>query len=260
MGVNESIRGISNHIVILGWSKRIERMVKELRNEVHQLSGDLLPILILTELQGEAIQAPFEKVYFIHGKPNDLELLRRANLVEAHSLLIPSQETGSEVSDGRNLFALFAVLSINPKLRVCLELSDSTNGETLQRIRDSGLMSENVEIVSFESVADRLLAQAAITFGITRVYDHLLSYGADSNEIYFSPISKTWIGKSFRALHNSCFDQEVILIGYQRAGELVINPKDREALIEANDLACFISYNRAAGLTIINPEHLSAAK
>ncbi len=251
--MDDSIQSIRDHIVILGWSERVQRIIHELRNEIHRASGDMRPILVITELEGSSIRLDLERVYFMYGRLNDINVLKRANLAQAHTLLIPATLHETEVADGQSVFSLLAALSVNPALRVCVELSRAENGETLSHIQQHNMSKGDIEVVSFESVADRLLAQAAISNGVTRVYDHLLSFGADSNELYTTPLDQRWIGKTFRALSSACFDKEVILLGYQHDADLVLNPKNREYVFSPGDCAWFMAYNRAAGLAVINP-------
>lgn len=254
--MNETIETIANHVVILGWSERVERIVAELRNEVHRASGDIRPILVITESKDTTVIGNYERVYFMFGRINDIEVLRRANLSQAHSLLIPATLPEASAADGQSVFSLLAALSVHPSLRVCLEVSRSQNGTTLAHIRRKNLSAGDIEIVSFESVAERLLAQAAVSNGVTRVYDHLLSFGEDSNELYVSVISPRWSGKTFRDLSGACFGHQVILLGYEHLDELVLNPKDREYIFAAGDKAWYMAYSRAAGLEIIHPECL----
>lgn len=254
--MNETIETISNHIVILGWSERVERIVSELRNSVHQASGDIRPILIITDSKDTSVVSNFDRVYFMFGRANDVAVLHRANLAQAHSLLIPASLPEASAADGQSVFALLAALSVHPNLRVCLEISRSQNGESLAHIRRNNLAAGDIEIVSFESVAERLLAQASISNGVTRVYDHLLSFGEDSNELYVSELSPRWVGKTFRDLSIACFENEVILIGYDHQDDLVLNPRNRQYVFTPADKAWYMSYNRAAGLRVIHPEFL----
>ncbi|MBN8548325.1 MAG: NAD-binding protein [Deltaproteobacteria bacterium] len=258
--MNETIQSISNHVVILGWSERVKRIVAELRNEVHRASGDIRPILIISESQDAEIGSAYERVYFMHGRANDVNVLARANLAAAHSLLIPATMPEAEASDGHSVFSLLAALSVHPNLRVCLEVSRSENGTALAHIRRNNLSAGDIEIVSFESVAERLLAQASVSSGVTRVYEHLLSFATDSNEIYVCEASAPWQGKSFRELSAVCFEREVIVLGYEHEGELILNPKDREYTFAPGDKVWFLAYSRAAGLSVIDPELLKRVK
>jgi Trk K+ transport system NAD-binding subunit len=251
--MKESYETIENHIVILGWSDRVRRIVAELRNEVHRSASDLKPILIVTD-HSDSIQLPFERIYINYGRINDPDVLRRAYLDRAAALLIPTVSHDSIISDGESVFSLLSALSVNPSLRVCVEVAQAHNGTILEQIRQKSLTDGDIEIFSFESVSERLLAQASINRGVTRVYDHLLSFSPHSNEIYVTVLSDRWIGTTFRQLATECFNREVILLGYEHGEELVLNPKHRDYVFAPGDKAWYISYDKTAGLKIMNPD------
>ena len=76
--------------------------------------------------------------------------------------------------DGEAVFQMMAVLAINPEMRVCVELASAEDAAALDHIRRQSLKQGDIEIVSFEAVAEKLMAQATVNKGITRIYDHLL--------------------------------------------------------------------------------------
>lgn len=249
--MEDSFESIQDHIVILGWSHSVPRIIRELRDEVHRSANDLYPILIVTPEREHTLEHHFERVYFIYGKVNDPSVLARANLSRAHAVLIPTTIRETNISDGEGVFCLLSTLAVEPNARVCLQVANSDNGKTLEHIRHSNFKSGDVEIISFESVAERLLAQSAINPGVTRVYDHLLSFSEDTNEIYVCDVAPRWHGKSFRELSRACFDAEVILIGFEKNGAQELNPKNRDHVFEPGERAWYISFNKAAGLKVI---------
>jgi Castor and Pollux, part of voltage-gated ion channel len=231
--------GFSNHIVILGWSERVARIISHLRNNVHRGSNDIHPIVVVTE---ETIDrrsvGNFEKVYFLYGRSNS------------------TKSQTNTTSDGGTVFSLLAALSIRPDLQVCVEMTSPENGDALEHIVHTSVVEGDVEVVSLESFCEKLLAQAAINRGITRVYNNLLSFCEESNEIYVTPLSPRHNNKSFRDLFLLAFERQVILLGYERDGEMTLNPKDREVILHAGDLVWFMSYNKKDGLLVFCPEVL----
>ena len=216
----------------------------------------MLPILIVTPELHSSSELQFERVFFIRGNLNDIEILKRANLEKAHTVLIPTSIGDVSRSDGESVFSLLAALTVSPETRVCVEIASADNGETLQKIRERNLKAGEIEIVSFESVAERLLAQSAINRGVTRVYNELLSFSETSNEVYTSALGAAWHGKSFRDLAAACFENTVMLIGYETELGLALNPPNRDYVFNGQESVWFISFNKAAGLSIINPHAL----
>lgn len=251
-----AIESIEDHFVILGWSDRVKRIIHELRNDEHEASGDLKPILVVTTDRSASIDLPFERVYVIYGQLADPRVLERANLERASTVLIPALDPNNPNQDGESVFALLAVLSVCPKAQVCIELVKGAHTEVLERISRMGLFSHNIEFVAVESISERLLAQSAINPGVTRVYDHLISFTEESNEVYVVDLPPAWIGKSFRDLAGHSFERGIILIGYESAGVMGVNPLERGYIFKAGDRAWFIGYNKADVLKVVDPARL----
>jgi Trk K+ transport system NAD-binding subunit len=105
------------------------------------------------------------------------------------------------------------------------EVLQSGNQEHFQRIA-------GVEIVSIEDLTEKLLAQAVISPGITKVYLELLTATTDSNEIYIVPVPAPWEGKPFGQVATLLHEGErpTIALGYRttsRSGHpvMVLNPQ-----------------------------------
>ena len=250
---SQDFSSIENHIVILGWSTRVPRIIEQLRNDVHRASNEIRPILVVIEDYQEQIRESYEHVYYVYGRLNDPQVLQRANLEKAHTVLIPTSLSEMQAADGESVFHLMAVLAVNPNVRVCVELASAEGAEALDHIRRNNLRSGDIEIVSFESLAEKLMAQAAINKGVTRIYDHLLTFDPETNEIYVVQLGPRWAGATFRALSAECFERHVIVLGIERGVELLINPADREMVLQAGDAVWYVALNKAAGIELINP-------
>jgi Trk K+ transport system NAD-binding subunit len=248
----------SDHIVILGWSERVTRIIAQLRDDVHRGSNDIRPILVITDESVDTLSAGenFEKVYFLHGHPSSTEVLERADLHQARALLIPSPSLQSKQTDGNAVFSMLAALSLRPDLRVCVEITSPDNENVIHIAKRSHIIGGDVEVVSLESVCEQLMAQTAINKGITRIYSHLLDFSEVTNELYGATLSPTLSGKTFRELSHLGFDAGAILLGYERDGEVVLNPLDRNITLNSPDQVWWMSYNKRDGLLIYSPESL----
>jgi hypothetical protein len=248
----------SDHIVILGWTERVTRIISQLRDDVHRGSNDIKPILVVTDQSVDTlnISGSFEKVYFLHGQPNSTEVLQRADLKSARALLIPSSSLQNTQSDGKAIFSILSALALCPDLPVCVEISSPQNEEVINLAIRNKMIGDDVEVVSLESVCEQLMAQAAINKGITRIYSHLLDFSDTTNELYVATLSPTLSGKTFRELSLLGFDKGAILLGYEKNGELVLNPLNRETVLNSPDKVWWMSYNRRDGLLIYSPESL----
>ena len=249
----ETFETIRDHIVILGWSERVRRILKELRSPDLEEAGETKPILIVTPEHDPAINIPYDRVYVIYGRTNDPEVLRRANLEGASMLLIPTQMREASTSDGESVFSLLAALTVNPSIRICVEIARADNGDTLEQIRQKNLQAGEIEIVSFETIAERLLAQAAINNGITNVFNELLQFG-EGDEVYLVEVAPSWIGRTYRDLFANAFEQEGVLIGLETGGELLVNPKQRDYQFKSGDKVWVIAADKAVARRIAGSE------
>ena len=251
--MEQQFSSISDHIVILGWSERVKRIIGELRNDNLKRSNSLKPILIIAGEDQQVCELPYDRIYVIRGSSTDAAVLRRANVQQAAAVLIPTRLTDTTAADGEGLFALLNVISVNPDIHASVELAEVCHSQTIEHVRHKELGAGKIEVVSLESVSERLLAQSVINPGVTDVYNHLLSFDVNSNEIYVSPVGDKWVGCTFRELAEDCFNNSVILIGYESSGRQVLNPRERQYLFEPGDKAWFIAYDKADGMRIISP-------
>ena len=72
------------------------------------------------------------------------------------------------------------------------------------------------ELVVINEVTEKLLAQSAISHGITDFYEHLLKFSADTNEVYRLLLAEEYAGMKFIDLFKQFAQQRVILIGVVR--------------------------------------------
>jgi hypothetical protein len=77
-----------------------------------------------------------------------------------------------------------------------------------------------VDFVVGRAFAERMLSQAVLNPGVTEVYDHLLTFTEESNELYTVPVPSELVGRSFTEaqLYFLDHDEETIcLIGIDRS-------------------------------------------
>jgi len=93
------------------------------------------------------------------------------------------------------------------------------------------LENGSVEVVSSDHLGANLLCQAAVTPGVTHVYEDLLTFGKDSSEIYAQVIPVELTGRLFSdvcrcALANRGKKGSVIPVGIKRGDVMCLNPLD----------------------------------
>jgi hypothetical protein len=127
-------------------------------------------------------------------------------------------------------------------LRVPHIVAEVINHRKTQHLKDANVR----EIVCPTDYGIGLLAQSAINPGLVQIYDHLLRFKPEGNELYlldsrdlpqgflpgkasFNEIS-IWLEERSRSTENP-----VILLGYLRQGEPILNPLKEETILAEND-------------------------
>lgn len=245
------------HIGICGWNDQARAVIDQLREEVIS-SRYTYQITVIcnprdTRFDSKGNDCLHENVRFVVGDPSRRLVLRNAGIAGFDSLVIMADlatvET-AEFSDHRSLMIALAAADVAPDLHIVAEVLKSENREHFRRI-------PNVEIVSVEDLAEKLLAQAVISPGITQVYLELLTATEDSNEIYIVPVPPPWIGRSFQSLILELADSErqIIPLGYRRPSRtgrpprIVLNPGHKKT--ESDGLVSWRHYELEEGDALV---------
>lgn len=214
---------------ICGWNDRARGVIEELRQSRLPAHKDFAITVISspeeTVFDGDANGDLHENVHFVMGDPTLRRVLRNGGLEELDSLLILArqQDLGGAASDQRALMIALAAADLNPELHIVVELQEPQSREHFKRL-------PNVEIVSVRELAEKLLAHAAISPGVTEVYLELLTATADSNEIYIVPAGDALAGRTFGEVHRLCLELETpyLPLGFRTVRNdeavLVLNP------------------------------------
>ena len=220
-------------IGICGWSDEAREIIHQLQDPVIASRYRFYVTVICdpgsTDFRQENGDGIHQNVGFVFGDCTKRDVLQNAGIDEFRSLVVLAQRTDPQTirySDHRSLMVALAAADLHPGLHVIAEVLESKNKEHFERL-------DNVEIISVEDLAEKILAQAVISPGITEVFDRLLTATRDSNEVYLVPVPGQWVGRTFEQVYRALVesDQEVILLGYQttatkegRKRTLVLNP------------------------------------
>jgi Trk K+ transport system NAD-binding subunit len=219
-------------IGICGWNEKAREVIRQLRDpEIARHRRYRLTVIAepgsapVEERNGVDLH---ENVSFVFGDPTRRQVLKNAGVADLATLLVLADDGDGprrKVADFRTLMCALAAAELNPRLHIVAEVLNSANQEHFRRI-------DRTEIVCDEDVAEKVLAQAVISPGITAVFLELLTAGEDSNEVYIVPVPERWLGKTFQAARDeaSASGEEVVLLGYRTAAEggkrrLTLNPR-----------------------------------
>jgi voltage-gated potassium channel len=179
------------HIVIIGWSQKANFAIKEILSTRKDID-----IVLIDKLETTPIDR--EEVHYIKGDSTDEEILDKANLKEAQSVLIFADDTiqDATLTDGKTLLIATTIERYAPEIRSTVEIMNENHIQNFRHVRVD-------EFVLSHEMISRLAVRSAMTSGISAIYGQLLSREDGDNlyEIRKQPGWKTY-GDAFHDLLN----------------------------------------------------------
>ena len=224
---------IEDHIVICNWHTNGERIVAELHSE--QAAPNIkITIITTAEIDEFSLRErpEYQNVYFVRSDPTLHKVLERAGVLHARSVIILSDPDSPDPDAKAALISLAITKcdhNISYKPRIIAEVM---NPDKVQHLQDAGVD----EWVCSAGFGLGIIAQTALYGKLSEVYQQLLSYSSDTNEIYLLDSLKypEWfIGKKFHEIaailnQRRNVTNAVILIGIKRGDEIMLNPSENE--------------------------------
>lgn len=237
-----SMRQMSNHIVIINWSHLAEDMIQQLHGRDFKTKR---PITIISDSDLKLPNRPeFENCSFLRGDAREISTLEAASVGKAHSVIIlsawPDQGTdskwhavASDIADSKSVLTILAVRRVcaqsERQTPVTVEIRSSVNVDAARSAGRGG----PTEIACTEKLAANLLTQCAVTPGLVAVYDDLLTFAPDSDEIYQISLPASLTGKTFAevARYFAGLDRRdkkgsLIPVGIYRDCKVYLNPPE----------------------------------
>ncbi|GAA0178333.1 hypothetical protein SH2C18_14050 [Clostridium sediminicola] len=217
-----------NHIVIIGWNKKSEIMLKELVGDNPDRK-----VIIVSEI--ERLTFETKNTYFVHGDPTLDETLIRANISEADIALIVADDKlkdNNGMADARSVLICLAIDKLNPTIHIIAEVLNEENVPHFERANVNDIIISN-------QMSSRVMVRSAVYRNVSVVLKELLtnSYG---NELYESAVRDDDIGLTFKELSSKYISyHHAVILGI--ADEKVhLNPtNDRK--IKKDDVIIYIS-------------------
>lgn len=206
---------LSGHYVICNWNDLGDDIVHQLHAPV---VADLRPIVIVTDRPETVPQAesatdsdPYRNVFVIPGDPTSDKILARANIAAADTAIVLSDPDEGEHADTRSVLTALAIEAIEPKVHTIVELLNSKNRIQFQHTSVD-------EVICVDELTEKLIAQAAMTHGLSEFYTRLLTATEDTNEVYVVDVPPAFHGRTYRELERALLsyrDEDVVLVGVQ---------------------------------------------
>ena len=243
-----------DHYVVINWGTKGSTLLKQLRNDDFKNKRDIVVVLNVSPEDASKF-LDGDGVAYLNGGVTKATMTD-AGVPSAHSVIILADEAGSpEASDAKTILAILAVRQQPGEnglpVPIVAEIRDpeKVNLANYAGVLDNG----SVEVVSSEKLGASLLCQAAVTPGVTHLYEDLLSFAEDSNEIYGREVSPKMAGNRFSDICRFAMEGRgkaggIIPVGIKRGKDTYLNPSDEKiGPIQAGD-TLFAICDNAEGL------------
>lgn len=175
-------KNLKDHIVICNWNERGDKVVKELHNPACVPEKEIVIITTL-EVNEEELRkvTEYEKVSFVRGDPSLHDILRSQQVHLAKSVIILGDDTCPDPD------AISALISL-AITRICEEehtkkphiVAEVVNHRKIEHLKDAGVD----EAICSVDYGLGILAQCALYEKLSEAYHQLLTYSADTNELF----------------------------------------------------------------------------
>jgi voltage-gated potassium channel len=240
---------MENHIVILGYNKHLDYVVRQLYNA---FGGRYYILAVCANADELMISIPFvyKRVVALKGEPLNPEILKKADILQAKRVIVLSQNKDSKniaSLDHNCLMKAIAVNAVNKKVPVTVQLN------LLESLKFAKVM-DNTDFIVSSVYSEKLISQGVLNPGVTEIYRSLMTFSSDSCEFYKIKLPE-YLGKmSFSEAQKYFFheNKKIIPVGLYKYNfnkkkyELLINPFGAAAyensLIESYDYLVVIAY------------------
>lgn len=218
------------HIAIIGWNNKSKIILEELiQDNCHA------KIVIVDER--ERLNLKYKNVYFVHGNPTKDETLIKANISNAHTVIVMADEklANDGMADAKSVLICLAVDKLNTNIHLITEVLNEENVPHFKRANVNDIIISN-------QMSSRVMVRSALYKNVSHALKELLTntYG---NQIYESKVKKEDAGMSFKDIvckymeeHNS------IILGIANK-EVFLNP-DKDRLVQEEDIIIYISKDK----------------
>ncbi len=225
-------------VVVCGWNAQAATVVRELLR-----SDEKLGVLVAHAVRPEdaGLFEDEARVCFKVCDPMRYETLKELDVLRAKSVILLSDQ-GVENPDDKNALIALAIKHLEEGRKDVHVVVELTDAERKQHLLDAGAD----EVICSANYTAGIIAQSAVHKRMSEIYERLLTYSSETNEIYFlegasvsdegSRRGKTatypaaFIGKSFPELVvavsqvSAKKDTPTLLLGVRRSGEIFLNP------------------------------------
>ncbi|MCT4509827.1 MAG: potassium channel family protein [Tepidibacter sp.] len=216
-----------NHIAIIGWNNKSEIILQELIQDNPDKK-----IVIIDER--EKLVLEYKNTFFVHGDPTKDETLAKANIENAHTVIVVADEklNNEGMADAKSVLICLAVDKLNTNIHLIAEVLNKENVTHFQRANVNDIIISN-------EMSSRVMVRSALYKNVSQALKELLtsSYG---NEIYEGKVNNEDIGITFKNLVSKYIERyNAVILGIANK-DVLLNP-DKDYIIDKDDIIIYIS-------------------
>lgn len=233
---------LHEHIVILGSNNHLDNVIRQVHAALRGRHYILVVDPKAEELRVTDADA-YGRVFALTGDPGDARVLEQADVQTASRVIVLSAdiELDPQTRDNRSLMRALAVQARDRHKPLVVALKSE----------ESLLFAaplEGAELLLSRRFGECLIGQAVLNPGIPEIYDRLMTFTRESNELYTVPVLPELVGRSFQEAqlffldeYQSDEDEDVVLLGLDRSparrpnSRLWLNPGAGPDLLGAAD-------------------------
>ena len=187
---------LNNHLILCGWNPNGGRILDSIQ---HLSNGEKKELVLINEMNEEDVTQLKNRyqqlnINFVSGDFTQEEILNKANIFEANTVIVIPNTTGSEVAtyDEKTIFATLTIKSMDPNIRVVAYLLDRENLTHIKRANAD-------EVVVGDDFSAHILASHVVDPGIPQIANQLIESNSNSRFKRIN-IPSEFIGKSYSEL------------------------------------------------------------
>ena len=187
---------LNNHLILCGWNPNGSRILDSIQ---HLSNGEKKELILINEMNEEDVTQLKNRyqqlnINFVSGDFTQEEILNKANIFEANTVIVIPNTTGSEVAtyDEKTIFATLTIKSMDPNIRVVAYLLDRENLTHIKRANAD-------EVVVGDDFSAHILASHVVDPGIPQIANQLIESNSNSRFKRIN-IPSEFIGKSYSEL------------------------------------------------------------
>ena len=187
---------LNNHLILCGWNPNGGRILDSIQ---HLSNGKKIELVLINEMNEEDVTQLKNRyqqlnINFVSGDFTQEEILNKANIFEANTVIVIPNTTGSEVAtfDEKTIFATLTIKSMDPNIRVVAYLLDRENLTHIKR-------ADADEVVVGDDFSAHILASHVVDPGIPQIANQLIESNSNSRFKRIN-IPSEFIGRSYSDL------------------------------------------------------------